>query len=98
MRARLSLRDRRPRYQVLRRFTEVRASQGRQGVEDACAFQLVTPSLCRRSFSRVRVRMSDCCCEDQLSIIITLASQLEFAALDEVFRLPSRPQGSPAVG
>ena len=35
VRARLSLRDRGPRYQVLRRFTEVRASDGRQGVEDA---------------------------------------------------------------
>ena len=35
VRARTSLCDRRPRYQVLRRFTEVRASDGRQGVEDA---------------------------------------------------------------
>ncbi len=35
VRARLPLRDRRPRYQVLRRSTEVRASDGRQGVEDA---------------------------------------------------------------
>ena len=35
LRARLPLRDRRPRYQVLRRSTEVRASDGRQGVEDA---------------------------------------------------------------
>ena len=58
-------------------------------VSPGCAFQLFIPSLCRRSFSRVGVRKSDCCCEDQLSIIITLASQLEFAALDEVFRLPS---------
>ena len=31
----LPFRDRRPRYRVLRRFTEVRASDGRQGVEDA---------------------------------------------------------------
>ena len=35
LRARLPLRDRRSRYQVLRRSTEVRASDGRQGVEDA---------------------------------------------------------------
>ena len=34
-RAGLSLRDRRPRYQVPRGFTEVRASDGRQRVEDA---------------------------------------------------------------